>query len=52
MRSASAFVGTVLGPDRTIKVGQNVSIEGALLGSKVAITGSSTVLHRPFTALF
>lgn len=48
---SSNFVGTVLGPERTIKVGQNVMIEGSLLGGKVKINGTTTISHRPFTAL-
>lgn len=48
---SSNFIGTVLGPERSIKVGQNVVIEGSLLGGKVKINGTTTIAHRPFTAL-
>ncbi len=49
---SASFVGTVLAPERPIKVGQGVTIAGSLLGSKVSIKGTSTVTHHPFTALF
>lgn len=49
---SASFVGTVLAPERAIKVGQGVTIHGGLLGNKVSIKGTSTVVHHPFTALF
>lgn len=48
---SSTFVGTVLGGERNMKIGQNVIIEGALLGDRIKINGSSSVTHLPFTPL-
>jgi len=48
---ASSFAGVVLAPERSIKIGQNVHIDGALLGDKISINGGSSINHRPFTPL-
>jgi len=48
---SSSFAGTLLGAERTIKIGQLVHIDGAALGDRVKINGGSSITHHPFTPL-
>lgn len=51
INGGATFVGTVLAPDRSVKLGQNIYVDGALIGNKVSISGACSVTHLPFTAL-
>jgi len=48
---SSRFADVVFAPERSIKIGQNVHIDGALLGDRISINGGSSISHRPFTPL-
>jgi len=51
LNGGSSFAGTVLGPERTIKLGQFIHVDGGLIGNKISIAGASFVTHLPFTPL-
>ncbi len=50
INGSAVFNGNILAPERKIRIGQNVVIDGALLGDKVKIHGGVLLTHRPFTA--
>ena len=51
INGSASFVGTVLAPERSIKLGQYIRVDGALLGNKVSIAGLSAITHLPFAPL-
>jgi hypothetical protein len=51
INGSATFAGNVLGPDRSVKLGQNVHVDGALISSKMTINGGTSVTHLPFTPL-
>ncbi len=51
INGSASFAGTVLAPERSVKLGQNIHVDGALIGNKINIAGFSSVTHLPFTPL-
>ncbi len=51
INGSATFAGTVVAPERSIKLGQNITVQGALLGNKVSIAGATSLTHLPFTPL-
>jgi len=49
INGSATFVGNILAPAGSVKLGQNVHLDGGLIANKVKINGSTSVTHLPFT---
>ena len=51
INGVAGFSGTVLAPDRLIKVGQHVHMDGGIFGNRIVMNAATSVTHLPFTPL-